>query len=281
MEGKKGSLARRKELSSSSERASFRGILRARFNNNCGLCNLHRIEVQALCHPRRKELLLRHSSLAFRLKDALCTSQDLAGSDDEEPAAPRKRSNSMPIPQIEVTSCNTGATDNAEDGKAKKNGLTANVGDDDDDVMSAAESAFHARATSLGGKRRKKSIIGQGLEVTRLKHFKSFVESKILSKSDRSLAGGDESDGKPSPQPPPSPTVRRGSSGFANTALVAKDYFKRRCSRTSINVLAADAVTESSPAAPPATPTPVRDKSNCPLFFDGAILNAHSRAFLS
>lgn len=49
-------------------------------------------------------------------------------------------------------------------------------------------SGRHARAVSLGGgKRRKKSIIGSGLEVTKFKHFKSFVESKIMSKSDRAL----------------------------------------------------------------------------------------------
>ncbi len=96
----------------------------------------------------------------------------------------RRRSNSMPMPKIVVSS-----TTAADDALTKEN-----IGRrcEDEELLLAKESANVSRAASLGhgGKRRKKSIIGSGLEVSKLKHFKTFVESKILSKSDRCLDHG-------------------------------------------------------------------------------------------
>ena len=124
-------------------------------------------------------------------------------------------------------------------------------GEDDDDEALNAKDAF-TRAASLGaGKRRKKSIIGTGLEVTKFKHFKSFVESKILSKSDRSLAGdGDDCHGGLSssadpvksvtPTPHSSSGGRKGSATL--TAVLARDKFIRRFSRTSFTDLEGSAV---------------------------------------
>ena len=135
----------------------------------------------------------------------------------------RKRSNSMPIPKIEVTMHgNNGAPsketkEKEEDEEDLEKGLS-----DDNSLMR------RVRATSLGAKRRKKSLIGAGLEVTKFKHFKSFVESKILSKSDRSLENDDDNSG--------SGGTSGGGGGLTLAAvLAARDTFKRRCSRTSVS----------------------------------------------
>ena len=112
------------------------------------------------------------------------------------------------------------------------------------------------RAASLGAKRRKKSIIGTGLEVSKLKHFKSFVESKILSKSDRTLVGaggggadggGGGSSGRVATDSSNLLLRRRGvptstSGSSLATAANAKDNFLRRSSRTSF--------TDFDPSAP-------------------------------
>ena len=138
----------------------------------------------------------------------------------------RKRSNSMPIPQIKVT------VDTPEDKKPEP------IDDDilNDEEMKAA--ALHARGNSLGSgvhnKRRKKSIIGTGLEVTKLKHFKSFVESKILSKSDRALAAeairaGEQ--GANGPAAVTSTATSTSTSTGLTTAMAVKDSFMRRSSR--------------------------------------------------
>ena len=165
--------------------------------------------------------------------------------EDGRPRQMRRRSNSVPIPQIEVTVC--GAGGNGNGGGDGGEGKSGEEEDDDPDALgSASASAFHARATSLGGgKRRKKSLITTGMaEVAKFKHFRSFVESKIMSKSDKSLAGEDP-DGAPSasatspsstlfqdphPVPPPA-SPRLSSSGLSS----ARDYFKRRSSRTSFS----------------------------------------------
>ncbi len=156
--------------------------------------------------------------------------------DEDGPVVPRKRSNSVPIPQIEVTACGGGA-----DGGDRKD-------DDEEDgdrleaVAKDGSGAFHARATSLGGKggRRKKSLISTGMEVTRLKHFKSFVESKILSKSDRSLAGGE---GDEATTPTGESAAKSGLDGQpprstpSSLSTATRDYFKRRSSRSSFTEL--------------------------------------------
>ena len=88
----------------------------------------------------------------------------------------RFRSNSVPIPKIEVTLHEDKKDDKDEQDERKRKRQE----------RLASDEGHHVRTTSLCMKRRKKSIIS-GLEVTKLKNFKSFVESKILSKSDRNL----------------------------------------------------------------------------------------------
>ena len=100
------------------------------------------------------------------------------------------------MPKIEVTLHDDIDKANGADGDEDK---TANGGGSSEDVLNtvaASETAAeaHKRTKSLSMRHRKKSIMGN-LEVSKLKNFKSFVESKILSKSDRSLAEENESGG--------------------------------------------------------------------------------------
>ena len=135
----------------------------------------------------------------------------------------RKRSNSMPIPKIEVTMHGNNGTSNKELKEKEEDDEELEKGLNDDNSLMR-----RVRATSLGAKRRKKSLIGAGLEVTKFKHFKSFVESKILSKSDRSLENDDDNSG--------SGGTSGGGGGLTLAAvLAARDTFKRRCSRTSVS----------------------------------------------
>ena len=119
-------------------------------------------------------------------------------------------------------------------------------------------------SAGTSGVERKRSIMG-GLEVNRFKTFKKLVESKILSKSDRSLQeigkktwkieeaffremkaiflfsdpnGVCPSVGNGGPSLALGPTVGLNSNGKPNqtvtsTVLTAKDNFMRRSSRTS------------------------------------------------
>ena len=133
----------------------------------------------------------------------------LSDDDSDDLSAPRRRSNSVPVPKIEVTVFNDDDEHDVDKAAVATQGSTGGGygGGYGLNAESRGESSggFHTRARSLGGKgsggestgggRRKKSIIGQGLDVTKLKHFKSFVESKIMSKSDRNLYG-DDSDGE-------------------------------------------------------------------------------------
>ncbi len=183
--------------------------------------------------------------------------------DDEEdgPVAPRKRSNSVPVPHIEVTACAGAGGNGAADEGGDGNGADR---DEKSDVLGdSVDSSHHARATSLGGgKRRKKSLISTGMEVTRLKHFKSFVESKILSKSDRSLAGG-EDDEEQAPTSPVGVGVAPPSTQEARSAQAGKNSFKRRSSRTSFT----EFDPSCSPSAPPtsanASSQPTAASSSC------------------
>lgn len=122
------------------------------------------------------------------------------------PEPRRKRSNSLPLPKAED------ATDKANEGQKYVV---------DDELERIAREAHHERTRSLQGKR-KKSIIGTGIQATKL-HFKSFVESKILSKSDRAL-DAEANDG----------VGGLGVGTDSKSGLSAKDKFKRRSSRTSI-----------------------------------------------
>lgn len=100
----------------------------------------------------------------------------------------------MPVPKIEVTFYHS---DEDNKGTARTQGNSLTVGDDREHVrrfkrgrhreeLLSSEDGHHMRTISLGNKRRKKSLIS-GLEVTKLKNFKNFVESRILLKSDRNL----------------------------------------------------------------------------------------------
>ena len=141
----------------------------------------------------------------FRLKGIACTD-----SSEGRSAPTRFRSNSVPIPKIEVTLY---SDDNTHDSPSNQGGSSNKtkdpndtniemdipeicIEDNDDDVFpvkgrnnlstsaSTDESPHHIRSISMreGLKKKRKSII-HSIEHTKLKNFKSFVESKILSKS--------------------------------------------------------------------------------------------------
>ena len=116
------------------------------------------------------------------------------------PIPTRFRSNSVPMPKIEVTLHDDNDKANGADGGGDED-KTANGGGSSEDVLTtvaasetAAEAHKRTKSLSMRHGHRKKSIMGN-LEVSKLKNFKSFVESKILSKSDRSLAEENESGG--------------------------------------------------------------------------------------
>lgn len=162
-----------------------------------------------------------------------------------EPLRPRrrKRSNSVPIPVIQVSEDQPKATEmepNKRDSKDTELPLL-----DEDELKAAANK--HHRGCSLSevtGKR-KKSIIGTGLEVSKLKHFKSFVESKILSKSDRALESDDASNALAAAVLAQEKMVAGQSNSTLSTALAAKDSFRRRSSRTSFSDFDPNAPTAS------------------------------------
>ena len=133
---------------------------------------------------------------------------------------PRKRSNSLPIPKIEVTTCRGGF------GDQKK--LGSDLSSDNQPCVkrtSSMSTASPSRKKSWGcpENNNPQSHHSGG---TGFKTFKTFVQSKILSKSDRSLAttttsnNGNESE-----------VGKKTANG--NGALSARDHFMRRSSRTS------------------------------------------------
>ena len=129
---------------------------------------------------------------------------------------PRKRSNSLPIPKIEVTTCRGGF------GDQKK--LGSDLSSDNQPCVKRTSSM------STTASPRKKSL-GQAAENpcghhTGFKTFKTFVQSKILSKSDRSLATTTTSNNGNEPE-----VGKKAANG--NGALSARDHFMRRSSRTS------------------------------------------------
>ena len=141
----------------------------------------------------------------FRLKGIACTDNS-----EERSAPTRFRSNSVPIPKIEVTLYNdenvSEATANVSGGlSTKTNDQSNTIFDVDipeicieggDEVfqsngqinMSAEDSLNHIRSSSMrdGLKKKRKSII-HSIEHTNVKNFKTFVRSKILSKSNMAL----------------------------------------------------------------------------------------------
>uniref|UniRef100_A0A0K2T575 Uncharacterized protein n=1 Tax=Lepeophtheirus salmonis TaxID=72036 RepID=A0A0K2T575_LEPSM len=135
-----------------------------------------------------------------------------------DPSNPRKRSNSLPIPQIEVTfakDSNSQKTNEIESSELE-NGNMSTIQSNHNRTTSLSEK------TIKGSRIRKKSLIS-GLEVGKLKCFKSFVESKILSKSDRAL-DAESSHNVLSALPSKKEMYRRRSSGasicdFATRAL--------------------------------------------------------------
>jgi hypothetical protein len=152
----------------------------------------------------------------------------------------RKRSNSLPLPKAEVAAKPVSTEEAAAtevktpavptSGQANGHGLFHG---------STLEEAHHNRATSLDHKRRKKSMAGEG---SKFKHFKSFVESKILSKSDRSLDVGAPPGGTMMPGPDGAKTISSAGAGLSVSATAAAGSasnvlasVKRRSSRLSLS----------------------------------------------
>ena len=133
---------------------------------------------------------------------------------------PRKRSNSLPIPKIEVTTCRGGF------GDQKK--LGSDLSSDNQPCVkrtSSMSTASPSRKKSWGcpENNNPQSHHSGG---TGFKTFKTFVQSKILSKSDRSLATTTTSNNGNEPE-----VGKKTANG--NGALSARDHFMRRSSRTS------------------------------------------------
>ena len=136
----------------------------------------------------------------IRLKGIACTD-----SNEGRSAPTRFRSNSVPIPKIEVTICGDESVNDSNKTNKVPNGINIDGGvpeicieDGDDDVfgksgradLSAsnspdAVSPFHGRSISMreGLKKKRNSIF----HASGFKNFKSIVESKILSKSNMAL----------------------------------------------------------------------------------------------
>ena len=144
------------------------------------------------------------------------------------PIPTRFRSNSVPMPKIEVTLHDDNDKANGADGGDEDK--TANGVGSSEDVLitvvaseAAAEAHKRTKSLSMRHGHRKKSIMGN-LEVSKLKNFKSFVESKILSKSDRSLAENESGGG--------------GGGSRGDDSIIEKASLSdRRASRTSMQGL--------------------------------------------
>ena len=166
--------------------------------------------------------------------DNSATSAVMASSSSRSHRRPRirRRCHSMPMPKLAAKEKIESSKESDKENNARKS--------EDEELLLAKESAHIARASSLG-KRRKKSIIGSGLqEVSKLRNFKTFVESKILSKSDRCLddssaiavVRGHAGEELPLISSASTSEVKAGGGGGG---LSAKDKFKRRSSRTSFS----------------------------------------------
>ena len=150
--------------------------------------------------------------LKHRLKGIACTD----GS-EERSVATRFRSNSVPIPKIEVTICGDESANDSNKTVKGSNDTNIDGGvpaiciqDEDDEVfkkdttnLSASNSPdgglhHHIRSISMREnlKNKRKSIIHGAIEHTKWKHFKSIVESKIMSKSNIDLESEEETTGK-------------------------------------------------------------------------------------
>ena len=143
---------------------------------------------------------------------------------------PRKRSNSLPFPKIEVTTCRGGGGLSATASSDQKK-LGSDLSSDHTSVKrTSSMSTTASRKKSIGQAENPSSHHSGGSHGagTGFKTFKTFVQSKILSKSDRSLAT----------------TPNNGSNGTSmenetkkstttTQALSARDQFMRRSSRTS------------------------------------------------
>ena len=133
------------------------------------------------------------------------------------------------MPKIEVTVTTTG--DEEEEDRAKS--PIGSVADSTDQV---------ALIRSVPKPDRKKSVIGN-MEGNRFKNFKTFVESKILSKSDRSLelepippsnSGGSLSAGLASGGQGVGNGKLNGSAAVGGLEVVKKDNLQRRRSHLSM-----------------------------------------------
>lgn len=140
------------------------------------------------------------------------------------------------MPKIEVTTCGSSSSENTE-AHNRSNAPSSAVPEKAAAGLGSDLSSDHTivkRTSSMSSRvhERKKSII---LEVNRFKTFKTFVESKILSKSDRSLEI-DQSFGAASNVAESSSSCKNGNGKInlpTTEALSARDNFMRRSSRTS------------------------------------------------
>ena len=141
----------------------------------------------------------------IRLKGITC------GNTTEAP--PRKRSNSLPLPKIEVTTCGSSSGDYSAAAAGGNEAATASA-DQKKAACISLGSDLSSDHTSVGVKRRsstisggrsgdftKKSVtnLGLGGDVNRFQSFKKLVQTKILSKSDRSLVELQPAIGKKQP----------------------------------------------------------------------------------
>ena len=108
---------------------------------------------------------------------------------------PRKRSNSLPIPKIEVTTCGSSSGDYSNEAAAADQKKPACISLGSDLSSDHTSVGVKRRSSTISGGRSgdftKKSItnlgLGGGGDVNRFQSFKKLVQTKILSKSDRSL----------------------------------------------------------------------------------------------
>ena len=121
----------------------------------------------------------------IRLKGITC------GNTTEAP--PRKRSNSLPLPKIEVTTCGSSSGDYSAGNEAAADQKKAAISLGSDLSSDHTSVIVKRRSSTISGGRSgdftKKSItnLGLGGDVNRFQSFKKLVQTKILSKSDRSL----------------------------------------------------------------------------------------------
>ena len=140
---------------------------------------------------------------------------------------PRKRSNSLPFPKIEVTTCRGLSATAAASSDQKK--LGSDLSSDHTSVKrTSSMSTTASRKKSVGQAENPSSHHSGGIHAgTGFKTFKTFVQSKILSKSDRALATTPNNGNETSME------NETKKSTTTTQALSARDHFMRRSSRTS------------------------------------------------